>query len=120
MPKKKNPRRQPVSQADISKLRREVKTAAVEEALALLFTALRDRMGWNLEQLQELWGHVNNLADSVAQGRITGISHVLKAMGYTDETGRGSLRLSIGWGTTEADVRYIIRAVKESVEDLRK
>lgn len=49
-----------------------------------------------------------------------GISHVLKAMGYTEETGRGSLRLSIGWGTTEADVRYIIRAVKESVEELRK
>lgn len=48
-----------------------------------------------------------------------GISHVLKAMGYTEETGRGSLRLSIGWGTTEADVRYIIRAVKESVEELR-
>lgn len=49
-----------------------------------------------------------------------GISHVLKAMGYTEETGRGSLRLSIGWGTTEADVRHIIRAVKESVEELRK
>lgn len=48
-----------------------------------------------------------------------GISHVLKAMGYTEETGRGSLRLSIGWDTTEADVRYIIRAVKESVEELR-
>lgn len=51
---------------------------------------------------------------------MVGISHVLKAMGYTEETGRGSLRLSIGWGTTEADVRYIIRAVKESVEELRK
>lgn len=49
-----------------------------------------------------------------------GISHVLKAMGYTEETGRGSLRLSIGWSTTEADVRYIIRAVKESVEELRR
>lgn len=49
-----------------------------------------------------------------------GISHVLKAMGYTEENGRGSLRLSIGWSTTEADVRYIIRAVKESVEELRR
>ena len=49
-----------------------------------------------------------------------GISHVLKAMGYTEETGRGSLRLSIGENTTEADVRYIIWAVKESVEELRK
>ena len=51
---------------------------------------------------------------------MVGISHVLKAMGYTEKTGRGSLRLSIGWGTTEADVRYIIRAVKESVEELKK
>lgn len=51
---------------------------------------------------------------------MVGISHVLKAMGYTEETGRGSLRLSIGWSTTEADVRYIIRAVKESVEELRR
>lgn len=54
-----------------------------------------------------------------SEGEI-GISHVLKAMGYTEETGCGSLRLSIGWGTTEADVRYIIRAVRESVEGLRK
>ena len=54
-----------------------------------------------------------------SEGQV-GISHVLKAMGYTEETGRGSLRLSIGWGTTEEDVRYIIRAVKESVEELRK
>ena len=50
---------------------------------------------------------------------MVGISHVLKAMGYTEKTGRGSLRLSIGWDTTDADVRHIIRAVKESVEELR-
>lgn len=53
-----------------------------------------------------------------SEGQVS-TSHVLKAMGYTEETGRGSLRLSIGWETTEADVRYIIRAVKESVEELR-
>lgn len=54
-----------------------------------------------------------------SEGQV-GISHVLEAMGYTEETGLGSLRLSIGWGTTEEDVLYIIRAVKESVEELRK
>lgn len=53
-----------------------------------------------------------------SEGQVS-TSHVLKAMGYTEEIGRGSLRLSIGWDTTEADVRYIIRAVKESVEELR-
>lgn len=56
---------------------------------------------------------------SACSGGQVSTSHVLKAMGYTEETGRGSLRLSIGWDTTEADVRYIIRAVKESVEELR-
>ena len=54
-----------------------------------------------------------------SEGQV-GISHVLEAMGYAEETGRGSLRLSIGWRTTEEDVRYIIRAVKESVEELRR
>ena len=54
-----------------------------------------------------------------SEGQV-GISHVLEAMGYAEETGRGSLRLSIGWRTTEEDVRRIIRAVKESVEELRR
>ena len=48
-----------------------------------------------------------------------GISHVLRAMGYDEKTGGGSLRLSIWPETTVEDVDYIIRAVEGSVKELR-
>lgn len=46
-------------------------------------------------------------------------SHVLLAIGRVHDVAHGSLRLSIGEETTEEDVAYIIRSVKEVVEYLR-
>ncbi len=46
-------------------------------------------------------------------------SHVLLAIGRMHDVAHGSLRLSIGEETTEEDVAYIIRSVKEVVEYLR-
>lgn len=46
-------------------------------------------------------------------------SHILLAMGYTPEQAMGSLRLSIGWNTTEAEVDTIIQAVRRRVRELR-
>lgn len=42
-------------------------------------------------------------ASSCASGA-TSPSHVLAALGVADEVARGSLRLTLGWSTTEADV----------------
>ena len=46
-------------------------------------------------------------------------SHVLLAIGRVHDVAHGSLRLTIGEEITEADVEYIIQAVKETVEYLR-
>lgn len=47
-------------------------------------------------------------------------SGVLLAMGYTEHEAIGSLRLSVGKDTTEADIDYAIPVIVESVERLRK
>ena len=46
-------------------------------------------------------------------------SHVLAAMGVPREVAAGSLRLSLGWSSTEADVDAALEAVPGAVERLR-
>ena len=46
-------------------------------------------------------------------------SHVLLAMGLTHEIAHGSLRLSLGRETTQADVEYIVQELAPIVEKLR-
>lgn len=46
-------------------------------------------------------------------------SHVLLAMGYAPKLAAGSLRISIGWQTTQDEVDEIIRAVCCRVRELR-
>lgn len=46
-------------------------------------------------------------------------SHVLLALGLTHEVAHGSLRLSLGHDTTEADVDYILEVLPKVVERLR-
>lgn len=47
-------------------------------------------------------------------------SHVLMALGLKPEQAHGSLRLTIGKYTKDSDIKYAIKAVKSSVEKLRK
>jgi len=47
-------------------------------------------------------------------------SHVLAAMGVTRAQAVGSLRLSLGTGTTEADVDVALEAIPAAVERLRR
>ncbi|MBU0898294.1 MAG: cysteine desulfurase NifS [Nanoarchaeota archaeon] len=47
-------------------------------------------------------------------------SHVLLAIGLNPQKAHGSLRLTLGRNNTEKDVDYVIKSVKEVVEDLRK
>jgi cysteine desulfurase len=46
-------------------------------------------------------------------------SPVLLAMGLSREEAQSSLRLSLGWGTTEDDVERFVMALREVVERLR-
>ncbi|HEV8296500.1 MAG TPA: cysteine desulfurase family protein [Acidimicrobiales bacterium] len=47
-------------------------------------------------------------------------SHVLAAMGVSRELAQGSLRLSLGWASTEADVDLALDAVPGAVAQLRR
>ena len=47
-------------------------------------------------------------------------SHVLRAIGLTEEAAKGSLRLTVGTDNTAAEIDETIRTVKDIVEDLRK
>ncbi|MHB9144419.1 MAG: cysteine desulfurase NifS [Symbiobacteriia bacterium] len=46
-------------------------------------------------------------------------SHVLKAMGLTNETARGALRFSLGRGNTAADIDYVLAELPPLVAKLR-
>lgn len=46
-------------------------------------------------------------------------SHVLAAMGYPRELAAGSLRMSLGFGTTEADIDRALEIIPDSVNMLR-
>ena len=47
-------------------------------------------------------------------------SHVLTAMGIDDDLALSSLRLSLGWTTTDDDVDLALKAVPDAVERLRQ
>jgi cysteine desulfurase len=46
-------------------------------------------------------------------------SHVLTALGYPDDEARGSLRLSVGRTTSDADIDHAARVIPELIERMR-
>ncbi len=58
-------------------------------------------------------------ASSCASGAMQS-SHVLAAMGIESDLARGSLRLSLGWSSTQADVDEALTVIAPAVEQLRK
>lgn len=43
-------------------------------------------------------------------------SHVLKAMGLSDQAARETIRFSLGWNTSARDMRYTIQVVQDYIE----
>lgn len=68
--------------------------------------------------LLEAEGIMASAASSCSSGAMEP-SHVLAAMGFDRALAFGSLRLSLGYGTTEADVDAALAAVPAAVERLR-
>jgi cysteine desulfurase len=58
-------------------------------------------------------------ASSCASGAMEP-SHVLTAMGVPPDLAGGSLRLSFGWASTDADVDHALAAIPPAVEQLRR
>lgn len=69
--KRVNPRKRPASQADVKRAKKEAQDKAVELAWSIFFTVLCDKEGYELEDLQRIWGEVNDLSDSIAKGYCT-------------------------------------------------
>lgn len=78
--KKVNKRRIPVSQADIDKAKDKATDEAIEHAWAIMFTVLRDKEGFELDDLQRVWMEVLDLSDSIAKKYVTipDLKNVLK------------------------------------------
>ncbi len=49
-----------------------------------------------------------------------GPSHVLKALGHSDDLAGGALRITVGYENTMEEMDYVFRCIKEAVEELRK
>lgn len=71
MKKKVNPRRRPATQADIIRAKKEAQVNAVETMWAIMFTVLRDKFGWETEQLKKMWGDIEDLSDSIKHGYVS-------------------------------------------------
>lgn len=81
MAKKKrvNPKRRPVTMADVKRAKNEAEDAALRAAWSIFFTVLRDKRGFTLDDLRETWKAVEDLSDSIAKGycTITDLRHIL-------------------------------------------
>jgi cysteine desulfurase len=71
----------------------------------------------------ELISEVRDVAFSVGSACSSGLtspSHVLKAMGLTDEEAYSSVRLSIGRFTLDEEIDEVIKIFNKSIEKIRK
>lgn len=69
--KKVNPRRVPLTAADLKRAKETAVDRAMEKAWALMFTVLRDKEGMGPDDLERIADEVWALAESVAQGYCT-------------------------------------------------
>ncbi|MBN8543234.1 MAG: cysteine desulfurase [Alphaproteobacteria bacterium] len=67
----------------------------------------------------DLEGYAVSAGSACSSGRIEP-SYVLKAMGITEETASCAIRISMGWNTTENDVKSFASAWKNTYERLGK
>ena len=69
--KKTNPRRQPVTMAEVKRAKADAEDQALRAAWSIFFTVLRDKEGYTLDDLRRVWSKVEDLSDSIAKGYCT-------------------------------------------------
>lgn len=69
--RKTNPRRQPVTMAEVKRAKTDAEDRALRAAWSIFFTVLRDKEGHTLDDLRRVWGEVEDLSDSIAKGYCT-------------------------------------------------
>jgi len=68
--KKINPRRIPVSLADMKKNANKATDEAIHLAFAIFLTVLLDYHGFTREQIQDVWHQADKLSEEIMEGRI--------------------------------------------------
>lgn len=69
--KKVNPRRKPVSEADLNRAKATASDQAVKLAIAIFLTVLKDRFDFDNDQIKEAWKAMDKLSEEVAEHRIS-------------------------------------------------
>lgn len=59
-----------MNQADVNRAEKAARKDAVDYAFAIMFTVLRDKFDFDLDQLIRLWRCVNDLSDSISKGYV--------------------------------------------------
>ncbi len=77
-----------------------------------------DINGEELVSALDLAGVAVSMGSACTWGRLEP-SHVLKAIGLTDQLALGSLRVSVGRWTTDQDITYFLEQLKLKIESLR-
>ncbi len=69
--KKVNPRRKPVSEADLNRAKATASDQAVKLAIAIFLTVLKDDFDFDNDQLVHAWERLDKLSQEVAEHRIS-------------------------------------------------
>ena len=82
--KKINPKRKPVTQADVIKAKKDAQNKAIDYAWAIFFTVMVDKEGYGRKRLNRIWNEVSDLSDSIAKGYVS-VKDLMKTL--EDEMG---------------------------------
>ena len=68
--KKINPRRRPLTEADINRFKNQAVSEAVELVWSIFFTVLRDKEHAEIDDLKRVWKECEELSDSITKGYV--------------------------------------------------
>lgn len=69
--KKVNPRKRPVTQADLNRAKEQASDRGVRLAIAMFLTVLKDDFDFDNEKLEYIWQRVEKLSEEVSERRIS-------------------------------------------------
>ena len=90
-----------------------------QKANGIVSISFRSVEGENLIMMLDMKGIAVSSGSACASGSLEK-SHVLVAMGLSDQEVRGTVRFSFGIDVTRDDIDYVVRNLQEIVENLRK
>ena len=90
-----------------------------QKAMSIVSVTFKGVEGENLIMMLDLNGVAVSTGSACASGSLEK-SHVLEAIGLTDEEIRGTIRFSFDSNITKDDIDYVVRVLCTEVDKLRK